>query len=147
MYRRSRPLIADVKRLMPTFRCTKKLLDQFEIKTCSAPDLGLDDWHANLLLIERRKLILFCSDLALFCCVSEPFTKNQNKTIETIFLSALETAMRYENFSNSTIDNTLGNGDVPFSPLFSACATRQRSWGPIDPRPENRLHCGGCPIN
>jgi len=91
---------------MSTLRCTKKLLALTGIKPepKSNPADGSDDWHANLVWVERKKLVLFCSNLTLFCCVSPPVLKAQIQSIVPLFLSSLQYQMRYEGFTSYDID-------------------------------------------
>lgn len=68
-------------------------------------DCGDDfrDWHANLLWIERRKFIIFCSSSTLFCCLAGPVRKSELQSLEYVFLLALDRAMRFEGFSDLDI--------------------------------------------
>ena len=69
----------------------------------SSPDDGSDDWHANLVWVERKKLVLFCSNRTLFCCVSPPVLKAQIQSIVPLFLSSLRYQMQHEGFTSYDI--------------------------------------------
>ena len=92
---------------MPAFRCTNKLLNQLGEKSPRELEPHIDDWHANLIWVERKKLLFFCSSSTLFCCVTPPVLKSEIQSLNTIFLSALESAMRFGQFSEHNIDHCL----------------------------------------
>ena len=92
---------------MAAFCCTKKLLDQLGVKSPRELEPHADDWHVNLIWVERKKLLFFCSSSTLFCCVTPPVFKSEIRSLNTIFLSALEGAMRFGQFSEYNIDHCL----------------------------------------
>jgi hypothetical protein len=94
---------------MSTLRCTKKLLALVGVKPEpeSNHDVGSDDWHANLVWVERKKLVLFCSNRTLFCCVSPPVLKAQIQSIVPLFLSSLGSQMQYEGFAENDIAHVI----------------------------------------
>jgi len=92
---------------MPSFRCTKKVLDQLGVKPEENIDSDGNDWHVNLIWVDRKKLILFCSVETLFCCVTPPVSKSEIRSLEMVFHDALEQAMRFEGFSQNSIDYSL----------------------------------------
>lgn len=59
---------------MPTFRCTKKLLDHLGVKPAPERDLlqrhtKLGDWYANIMTVDRRKVVLWTNEQTLFSFV------------------------------------------------------------------------------
>lgn len=90
---------------MSRLRCTKKLLALTGIKPKPEPnfDTESDDWHANLVWVERKKLVLFCSNQTLFCCVSPPVLKVQIQSIVPLFLESLRYQMQCEGFTSYDI--------------------------------------------
>jgi len=88
---------------MPALRCTHKLLTQ--LGTRNPPDIEDegDDWHANLIWIERKKLVLFCSTRTLLCCVTPPVTKSEIQALNRLFLLALQHTLQHEGFSHGDI--------------------------------------------
>jgi len=90
---------------MPALRCTQKLLAQLgERHPPALVDEG-DDWHANLIWVERKKLVLFCSTSTLLCCVSPPVTKSEIQALNRIFLSALQHTLQYEGFPDNDVEH------------------------------------------
>jgi hypothetical protein len=53
---------------MALIRCTTKLLDELGAKPTKVPDqpTSLNDWHANLLWLNRHKYVLFTNDRTLY---------------------------------------------------------------------------------
>jgi len=88
---------------MPAFRCTQKLLAQLGVR--HPPDIEDegDDWHANLIWIERKKLVLFCSTSTLFCCVTPPVSKSEIQGLNRLFLLALHHTLQHEGFPDDDI--------------------------------------------
>ena len=88
---------------MSKLRCTKKLLDQAELKPEQDTEDSGNDWHANLIWIDRRKTILFCSDATLFCCVAADVRKSDIRSMESLFITSLTDTMRFEGYSPGII--------------------------------------------
>lgn len=88
---------------MPALRCTQKLLTQLGVKHPPALEDEEDDWHANLIWVERKKLVLFCSTSTLLCCVSPPVAKSEMQALNRIFLSALQHTLQYEGFPDNDV--------------------------------------------
>jgi len=88
---------------MAVLRCTKKLLTQVGLKQVPEIDSTIEDWHANLIWIERKKAVLFCSDSTLFCCLAPAVRKAQIQTLGDLFISTLTQSMAYEGYSNDLI--------------------------------------------
>ncbi len=95
---------------MSTLCCTKKLLALTGLKPepKSQFEDEADDWHANVVWVERKKLVLFCSNQTLFCCISPPVLKAQIQSIVPLFLSSLRYQMQYQGFMESDIAYAIG---------------------------------------
>lgn len=89
---------------MPTIRCTRKLLAEAGVSRAPALEDHRDDWHANLVWVDRKKIVLFCSTETLYCCPTSPCSRREIRDLHSLFLSALETAMAADGFSRTTID-------------------------------------------
>lgn len=78
---------------MPLIRCTQKLLKDLpfpivEIQNGQENSL-LGDWHANLLIIERRKCVVFMNDKTFYSLFIPGLTKADFKRLPEIFLDKL----------------------------------------------------------
>ena len=83
---------------MALIQCTKKLL------TALPADLEIDqekssllgNWHANLLLIERRKCVIFTNDATLYSLFVPRLIKPDFQKLSSIFISNLAANFTYE---------------------------------------------------
>ncbi len=87
---------------MPAFRCTGKLLKELGLKKPELIDPHPDDWHANLLRFGPKKFVLFCSTKTLFTCLTPPVSRAEIRDLDTLFFSALHSAMVAEGFSSAS---------------------------------------------
>ncbi len=83
---------------MALIQCTKKLLKELPVDTEAAQDKPslLGNWHANLLLIERRKCVLFTNDTTLYSLFVPRLTKPDFQKLASIFISNLAANFTYE---------------------------------------------------
>jgi len=93
---------------MQLIRCTQKLLKAIGIKKAdilvSDPAFSyLGSWHANLLIIDRKKCVLFTNDKTLINFIVPGIKKAQFKDLKEIFLMNLESFLIQENISDKTI--------------------------------------------
>ena len=88
---------------MPALRCTQKLLAQLGVRHPPAIEDEGDDWHANLIWVEGKKLVLFCSTSTLFCCVTPPVAKSEMQALNRLFLLALQHTLQHEGFPDEDI--------------------------------------------
>ena len=107
---------------MATLRCTKKLLAQVGVKPAPVEEFGDDDWHANLVWVERKKHVLFCSDQTLFCCVTPPVHKSEIQSLNELFLSTLGWAMQRAGFTDQMVRRFLSKHES-----MMTTTTRNRS--------------------
>ena len=79
---------------MATIKCTAKLLNELGIKPINEADqpTSLNDWHANLLRLDRKKYVLFTNDQTLYSILVR-WTK-------TLKLSGLLERFKLELFRN-----------------------------------------------
>ncbi len=87
---------------MPLIQCTKKLLSEinFSDKIVHSqkkvfPVLG--NWHANLILVQRRKCVLFTNDETLFSLFISRLKKQDFKNLESIFIKNLILCLSLDN--------------------------------------------------
>jgi len=83
---------------MALIQCTKKLLNELPINIENAQDKQtlLGNWHANLLLIERRKCVLFTNDTTLYSLFIPRLVKPDFQKLASIFISNLVANFTYE---------------------------------------------------
>ena len=94
---------------MQLIRCTKKLQKELGLKTNDLveqePATGLlGSWHANLILIDRRKCVLFVNDKTLFNFIIPGVKKAELVKVEDHFRNYLQCILADEGFSNQVIN-------------------------------------------
>ncbi len=92
---------------MPTLRCTRKLLTEVGLKRAPEYADHPDDWHANLVWVDRKKILLFCSTETLYCCLTPACSRADIRNLQSLFLPALAAAMDADGFSRTTIEYCL----------------------------------------
>lgn len=75
---------------MSIIRCTKKLQTEMGLKNADLvaseyQSSVLGGWHANLLLIDRQKCVLFVNDKTLFNFLVPAVTKPEIKQLDVMF--------------------------------------------------------------
>lgn len=91
---------------MQLIRCTKKLQKEMGLK---ASDLAeqesasglLGSWHANLLLIDRRKCVLLVNDKTLFNFIIPDVKREHIRRLDTLFRDFLQCMLAEEAFSEA----------------------------------------------
>ncbi|AQQ54045.1 DUF6933 domain-containing protein [Planococcus lenghuensis] len=86
---------------MMTIQCTKKMLDSMKVKPEPKPGDEQDAlyaWHANLLMLQRRKFILLMNNKTRYNFLIGPVTKKEMAKFEKI--------MRQELAANLAADGT-----------------------------------------
>ncbi len=95
---------------MQLIRCTQKLLkelNQQPVTNIEPIDNVLGGWHANLLLIERRKCVLVTNDSTLYA-IFIPFLKKPDfQNFSDIFCQNLFKNLMHEGFSQIQIEALL----------------------------------------
>ena len=91
---------------MAIIRCTQKLLSTLKKKPeqCPEPQTDLEGWHANLILIERRKCILFTHDKTLYSVFVPGLTKPDFLRINDCFGQHLFKSLLRDNFPQEQIE-------------------------------------------
>lgn len=79
---------------MQLLRCTKKLQKEMGLKPsdlcAEEPHFSyLGSWHANLILIDRRKCVLFVNDKTLFNFIVPDLSRAQIRELDKLFKSYL----------------------------------------------------------
>lgn len=93
---------------MQLIRCTKKLQKEIGLKSKDLVEQEqatghLGAWHANLLLIDRRKCVLFVNDKTLFNFIILGVKKAELAKLDDHFKSYLQCILADEGFSNQII--------------------------------------------
>jgi hypothetical protein len=101
---------------MQLIRCTKKLqtamgikpeaLVQYEVESSL-----LGSWHANLLVINRSKCVLFVNDKTRFSFIIPAVQKGQWHKLDTLFKELLQCVLADEGFDTSIIQQVLSEYD------------------------------------
>jgi len=79
--------------------CTQKLLKELgtpPLQTSDVPTIGLGNWYANLLLIDRRKCVLFTNEKTLYSFLLPNVKKENLKNIADEFLLNLNLNLQAE---------------------------------------------------
>jgi len=101
---------------MQLIRCTTKLLKEVGVKPHdleqTEPTFSfLGQWHANLLLIERKKCVLFVNDRTLFNFIVPGVIRAQIRSLGCLFRDHLRCALANEGFSEQQVDQILSEYD------------------------------------
>jgi len=94
---------------MQLIRCTKKLQKEIGLKPNDlveedAETGRLGSWHANLLLIDRRKCVLFVNDKTLFNFIIPGVKKAELVKLDDHFKSYLQCILADEGFNKTICD-------------------------------------------
>ena len=94
---------------MIAIQCTQKLLKEVgpEFKEAIIPTYPLGCWHANLLLLDRRKCVLFTNDLTRYSFLAPGLKKPDFKNLEEVFRQKLFRSMRLDGFGQKEIERAL----------------------------------------
>ena len=95
---------------MQFIRCTHKLLRELKIKpaaTAEAEAGCLGGWHANLILIERKKCVLFTSDTTLYSIFVPGLKKRDFESFSEVFRYNLISSLKNDGFSAMEIEKAL----------------------------------------
>ena len=86
--------------------CTQKLLAEIPDSLIDAAATG-ESWHANLLLMERRKCVLFTHDATLYSAFVLGLKKPDFAHLDDVFGQRLFTALRWNGFPQTQIEQML----------------------------------------
>lgn len=109
-------------------QCTKALLEKLEIQKSDlvSPEgyerfpESLMGWHANLVTIHRRKVMILMNNETRYTVVINKLLKKDILNIKTIIQEAIRVALRMEGVKEAIIENYLAsNKDIKFSKTAS----------------------------
>ncbi len=89
-------------------RCTQKLLKELRVKPVE-PDVvsEVENWHANLLRIDKRKCVLFTHDTTLFSFFVPGLRRPDFDHFDVVFGEGLFRTMRLFDFTQDQIEQML----------------------------------------
>jgi hypothetical protein len=92
-----------------TIQCTQKLLKEVgqEYTGAILPTVPLGDWHANLILLDRRKCVLFTNDLTRYSFMVAGLKKPDFKMLDELFRQNLFKCLLRDGFSQEAIEKVL----------------------------------------
>jgi hypothetical protein len=89
---------------VPTIKCTAKLAKMMGVSLIPPETDSDNDWHANVLVIDRLRYVLFCSDATRLCCLAGPVRKKDVQNLPARLMDALSATIRYEGFDEASIN-------------------------------------------
>lgn len=93
---------------MVIIRCTQKLIKELRVRPADVDALNpLSSWHANLLLIERRKCALFTHDQSLFSVILIGLKRAEFERMDQVFGQAMFRTLRLFDFEQRQIEQLL----------------------------------------
>lgn len=94
---------------MPVIRCTKKLLNVMPpIDIGKVGDASsVWDWHANLVMVNRQKCVLFTHDKTLYGFLIMGLKKKDFAILDHFFLEGLFRRLRLDGFGQKDIEHAL----------------------------------------
>ena len=94
---------------MIAIQCTQKILKEIgqEYTGPIIPTVPLGDWHANLLLLDRRKCVLFTNDLTRYSFLVAGLKKPHFKMLDEIFRQNLFKCLLRDGFRQEAIEKVL----------------------------------------
>jgi|TARA_B100000315_G_C14420897_1_gene515499 hypothetical protein len=89
--------------------CTQKLAKEMGIKLSPSTrqQVGLGNWYANLLRVDRRKCVLFTHEQTLYSLFVANLKKPAIQRLDEIFVEALSDQLKQEKFSLNLIEEIL----------------------------------------
>ena len=102
---------------MLQLRCTKKILDQFNISrdTLSDPEpteATLGNWYVNIATIDRRKTLVFMSERTLLSFLLFGARRRNSKGLGELFLHGLIQLLELEGFTEKQISSVIGRDGI-----------------------------------
>ena len=70
-------------------QCTKKLLDQLNIKPTIKEEQPLFSWHANLITVNRRKTVVLCNNSSRYILVLHGLKAKEFKKLDDLIIEAI----------------------------------------------------------
>ncbi|MBC7075950.1 MAG: plasmid pRiA4b ORF-3 family protein [Syntrophomonadaceae bacterium] len=91
-------------------QCTKKLLDQLNIKPASsASEEPLFSWHANLIRVNRRKAVVLVNDKNRYVIVLHGLKAKDFKRLDDLVLQAIRETFRDECIEDKIIEQFINH--------------------------------------
>ena len=89
---------------MPIIQCTEKLRKEMALKNASLAvvqvgDPVLSSWHANLVIIARKKCVVFVNDKTRFNFIVTDVSRAHLRELGNIFLSTVYSVLDHEGFT------------------------------------------------
>lgn len=94
---------------MIAMQCTQKLLKEVgqEYQGTINPTVPLGCWHANLLVLDRRKCVLFTNDKTRYTFLAFGLKKPDFKMLDEVFRQGLFKNLMRDGFSQEAIEKVL----------------------------------------
>lgn len=88
--------------------CTKKLLDHLKVvPEVVAEEDSLFSWHANLLIINRRKVVVLVNDVSRYTIILYGMKAKEFKNFEAIAMEGIRKAFQADGIKDEVIDQYL----------------------------------------
>src|SRR5665647_157308 len=85
--------------------CTKKLLDELEIKPIQdTVEQPLYSWHANLIMVNRRKIVVLCNDKNRYVIVLHGLKTKDFKNLKGLIIQAIRETLLDESIKVEIIE-------------------------------------------
>ena len=110
--------------------CTKKLIDELKLNKEDLVDFKDDingegnifSWHANIILINRRKAIVFVNDYSKYAFMLYGVKAKELKNIKELFFDSLRRRLKDDCYKEEYIDKYIEMlGDIKFAKSGSRC--------------------------
>lgn len=86
-------------------QCTKKLLDELKIKPeVSEENHPLFSWHANLMIVNRKKTVVLVNDQNRYVIVLNGLKAKDFKQLDVLFLQAIREVFQQEGMKDDIIE-------------------------------------------
>ena len=94
---------------MISLQCTQKLLKEVgqEQEEAFIPTVPLGCWHANLLMLDRRKCVLFTNDQTRYSFLVAGLKKPDFKCLDEVFRQGLFRCLRLDDIPQEAIEKVL----------------------------------------
>lgn len=110
---------------MLIIRATEKLIKEVGLNKANLLTIeekeSLGSWFCNLIMVQRRKCLIFCHSTTLYCFFVPAVTKKDLANIVNVFHHNLELNLRYEGISSTVINKLTSNYQ---SVIFSKTTSR-----------------------
>ena len=85
--------------------CTKKLLDELEVKPIlDAEERPLYSWHANLIMVNRRKTVVLCNDKNRYVIVLHGLKTKDFKNLKGLIIQAIRETLLDESIKAEIVE-------------------------------------------